>query len=83
MFSLGNCPRPEPEELLPYLLQPYETCIEQSKRVGVRTPWLTQCERGAQLISPSTAPIPSEIFSSEFDHSISMDRVRPIGDNTP
>lgn len=83
MFSLGNCPIPEPEELLPYLLQPYETCIEQSTRVGVRTPWLTQCERGAQLISPSTAPIPSEIFSSEFDHSISMDRVRPIGDNTP
>jgi hypothetical protein len=81
MFRNVHCEPPDDEYVLPFLLKPYEACMEQSKRVGVRTPWLTQCEQGAQLLSPATAPIPSEIYNAEFDPPIVMDRASPIGDH--
>lgn len=48
-----------------FLRQQYETCIERGISSGVRTPWLTQCERGASFLSHATGPASSEIFTTE------------------
>jgi hypothetical protein len=61
-----------------FLRQQYETCIERGISSGVRTPWLTQCERGASFLSHATGPASSEIFTTEPVQSDPWVRARPV-----
>lgn len=73
-FRDAYCAQMEFDDVPAPIYEPYVACIERGIRSGVRTPWLTQCERGAHILSRTDTPIPSEIYSSEFDIPIALDR---------
>ena len=73
-FRNAYCANLEFDYVSSPIYEPYARCIKLGMRSGVRTPWLTQCERGAHILARTEAPIPSEMFRSEFDIPIVMDR---------
>jgi hypothetical protein len=74
LYREAYCDSVEGDRAPTAVTEDYSACIQRAARLGRSSPWQAQCERGANLVSATEWPIPSEIYPTETDIPIRMEQ---------